>query len=95
MGKATTCQVAKYHQPRPVRFVWHHIQPQEAGGQTVPENLVQLCDSCHYTVHHLLYQLYKTGELPVEAPYKARDLAREGYARCVAAGTQAKIPNEG
>ncbi len=34
------CQVAKWtHRPVATRYVKHHIQPQTAGGKTVPENL--------------------------------------------------------
>lgn len=54
---------ATHHRPVPLRFVWHHIQPQEAGGQTVQQNLVQLCDSCHYSIHRII-----TPELPDGLP---------------------------
>jgi HNH endonuclease len=94
-GPATTCEASGSHSPTPLRFVWHHIQPQEAGGATVSSNLAQLCDSCHYSIHRLLYHLAKGVALgPV--PRKAQlALAQQGYAMCVNAGTVDKIPNEG
>jgi HNH endonuclease len=46
LGKPTYCQGAENHNPKPLRYVWHHILPQEAGGQTTRENLASLCDSC-------------------------------------------------
>jgi hypothetical protein len=71
------------------------VQPHEAGGPTTPANLVQLCDNCHYSVHRLLHQM--AAGLPVQrAPRLAiLDLAQKGYEACKAAGTLAKVPNEG
>lgn len=103
---ATTCVASASHNPRPVRFVWHHIQPQEAGGQTVEANLAQLCDSCHYTVHRLLWvaALIAQGKPVTDAqratyaspPRKAQlKLAEQGYEACRVAGTIGQIPNEG
>ena len=92
--KATMCIVTKAHRPTPLRFVTHHIQPQEAGGQSVPENFAQLCDSCHYTIHRLLW--YMAHNVPLPKVYaKQLALATQGYNACVAAGTVAQIPNEG
>lgn len=75
--------------------MWHHIQPHEAGGATVAENLVSVCDSCHYTIHRLLWNMAKCFPLgPV--PRKTQlALATRGYDACVAAGTVAQVPNEG
>ena len=95
VGPATTCQGSGTHSPAPLRHVWHHIQPHDAGGPTDPANLVELCDSCHYSVHRLLWHLAKglpTGPVPRRAQLA---LARRGYAACVAAGTVAQIANEG
>jgi len=44
--RATKCVVSVSHSPRPLRFVWHHVQPHEAGGPTTPANLIEVCDSC-------------------------------------------------
>ena len=94
-GKATACEASKAHSPVPLRFVWHHVQPHEAGGATVAANLAQLCDSCHYSVHRLLWQM--ANSLPVEkAPRQAQlVLAKRGFDACQAAGTLAQIPDEG
>ncbi len=103
---ATTCEASSSHTPVPLRFVWHHIQPQEAGGPTEPGNLVQVCDSCHYTIHRIMWtmRLIALGD-PVTAvqrgyiahpPRKAQlKIAAQGYEACVTAGTLAQIPNEG
>lgn len=95
VGHATECEGSGSHRPQPLRFVWHHIQPHECGGPTEPGNLVQLCDSCHYSVHRLLWHMARG--LPLgPVPRRAQlDLARTGYLRCIAAGTISKIPNEG
>ena len=92
--KATTCVITNRHYPQPLRFVVHHIMPQEAGGQTVAENLVQLCDSCHYTIHRLMWYMAHGTTLP-KVMRKQLALAQQGYDACVAAGTVNKIPNEG
>ena len=95
VGTATMCQASASHSPVPLRFVWHHVQPHECGGPTILANLVQLCDTCHYSVHRLLYHLAKgvdVGPVPRRAQL---ELARQGYAACVRAGTVGQIPNEG
>lgn len=103
---ATMCVASATHNPMPVRFVWHHIQPQDAGGQTVPENLAQLCDSCHYTIHRMMWvmRLVALGQtltpqqqkLITTPPRRAQlVLAGKGYEACRVAGTIDKIPNEG
>ena len=94
-GAATTCVASGSHNPKPLRFVWHHVQPHEAGGPTVAANLAQLCDSCHYSVHRLLWHLAQ-GVAVGMVPRKSQlALAQQGYNACVAAGTVTKIPNEG
>lgn len=94
VGKATTCQVATHHTPRPRRWVWHHIQPLTCGGITEPGNLAQLCDNCHYGIHQLMWDMAH-GVNPGAASPGQKRIASEGYARCVAAGTVANIPQEG
>ena len=103
---ANRCDASASHTPTPLRFVWHHIQPKEAGGQTVSANLVQVCDSCHYTIHRLMW-IYRlialqgpiTGEqrdMITHPPRRAQlELAARGYDACRIAGTIAQIPNEG
>lgn len=88
------------HEPRPERFVTHHVLPQVCGGQTTPDNLVRCCDDCHYDVHALMYALKRANGDPEaawqgEGPRGAREYALRGYQAAVAAGTVDKIPNEG
>jgi hypothetical protein len=103
---ATKCVASGTHIPRPLRFVWHHVQPHEAGGPTEAANLVELCDTCHYSIHRILWvmRLMGLGQVPTaeqhdEYTYPPRmaqkALAERGYEACVAAGTVAQIPNEG
>jgi hypothetical protein len=95
LGPATACQASSSHNPKPLRFVYHHIQPQQAGGPTVPANLAQVCDSCHYSIHRLLWHLAQGAPVGV-VPRKAQlALAQQGYYACEAAGTVTQIPNEG
>lgn len=103
---ANRCDASASHDPEPLRHIWHHIQPKEAGGQTVSANLVQLCDSCHYTVHRIMWimaqlaqgqvisdqQRYEYTRPPRRAQLK---LAETGYDACRIAGTIPQIPNEG
>ena len=106
LGKATTCAASGSHSPEPLRHVWHHLQPQEAGGATSPENTIQLCDSCHYSIHRLLWLLRcaALGQPLTDAeqamlgrpPRRAQlDIAQRGFAACQAAGTVGLIPDEG
>jgi HNH endonuclease len=100
LGPAAMCQASGSHDPLPLRFVWHHVQPAEAGGLTVASNLVQLCDSCHYSVHRLLWHLAQNelhGPVPLgPVPRRVQlALALTGFSKCMAAGTVAQIPNEG
>lgn len=106
VGTAGSCTVTRTHQPEPVRFVWHHVQPKEAGGQTVASNLVEICDNCHYTIHRLMWimasQSLGRPVTPDQLGMLARPprrvqlgIAKEGFAACQAAGTVPQIPNEG
>lgn len=95
VGKAVSCVMARYHRPLPRRYVWHHVLPLACGGTTEPANLVSLCDSCHYSVHDLLW-LLANGQ-PVDAvPVNRRQLAcaEAGLKAARAQGTVAKIPRE-
>lgn len=105
-ARATQCQGSATHSPRPMRFAWHHIQPQAAGGQTATGNVVPLCDSCHMSTHALLWILAQKhqGTTLTPAWQYALDhpprrellkLALTGLNRCILAGTVADIPNEG
>ncbi len=94
MPKATLCVVTNAHRPQPLRFIWHHVQPLEAGGPDIAANQVELCDSCHYTIHRLMWLMAQNQPLPTV--YKTQlAIATRGYNACVAAGTVGQIPNEG
>lgn len=99
LGPATTCAAYAHHRPRPMRFVWHHILPQVCGGKTKAMNLVQLCDSCHYSVHALMTELVLVNGDPHKIAHlgtaSQRALALTGYDEAAAAGTTDRIPNEG
>lgn len=51
---APSCACVKRHSPPVVVTDLHHVQPQSWGGKTVPENMIELCPSTHYTTHSLL-----------------------------------------
>jgi hypothetical protein len=90
------CAAAPWiHHPVATRYIVHHIQPQVAGGESVPANQTVLCDNCHYTVHMLLWAMAKGIPPRAKGTRAQRKLARAGYDACVLAGTTHKIPNEG
>ena len=95
IGKATSCQLTRDHRPVPLRFVWHHILPQVCGGKTEAANLASVCDSCHYSVHILMW-LMANGGIPadIKGSKAQRALAAQGYSQALAAGTAGKIPKE-
>lgn len=91
VGHAAGCDVG-HHRPAVMRFVWHHLQPRACGGPTTPANLVSLCDSCHATIHVLLWHLAKGTRPPSRGTRGQRRLAQRGFDACVATGTLSKIP---
>lgn len=104
--RPTSCVITPAHSPAPVRYVLHHIQPHEAGGPTVAENLIGVDDNCHYSIHWLMWILAcQALGRPVtpdmlgmlaRPPRRAQlTYAQQGFAACQAAGTVAKIPDEG
>jgi hypothetical protein len=95
LGKADQCVASDSHSPVPLRFVWHHVQPQEAGGQTIASNLIEICDSCHYSIHRLMWNMAVNQPNDLIPRRMQLHYATVGYAACVAAGTVAQIPNEG
>jgi HNH endonuclease len=93
--KASRCQFGtqlRHHTA--LRFVWHHILPQAAGGKTETSNLAELCDNCHYSVHVVLWALARGQSPPKEATTDQFTLANTGYQLAVQAGTVGKIPRE-
>jgi hypothetical protein len=106
LGTADHCVASGSHDPRPTRFVWHHLQPKECGGATNLDNCIPVCDTCHYTIHRILYALaFQALGTPFRALYQdllikpprrlQLGFATIGFARCVAAETADQIPNEG
>lgn len=99
IGTAVSCAGAKSHAPKPLRYVWHHVLPRACGGQTTADNLVEVCDNCHYGIHAILYQMaHHDGTAPSFAHMAGSEryaIALRGYFAAVAAGTVAQIPNEG
>ena len=95
MGPANRCVIARYHRPKPLRYVWHHVLPEACGGKTEPDNLASLCDSCHYSVHIILWNLASGIPAGNQGGTKAQlALARRGFTEAVLAGTAHKIPKE-
>lgn len=99
VGAALSCQANHTHEPKPLRFVWHHIVPRICGGQTVADNLASVCDNCHYGIHAILYDLARNGGTTVKYKHMISsgryDIALRGYQGAVATGTVASVPNEG
>lgn len=99
-GTASKCEVVKDHNPKPLRFVWHHILPQACGGQTFAANLVQTCDNCHYGIHVILHDMkVNNGGIDESRSHLVNtprwQVANKGYQGAVETGTVSKIPNEG
>jgi hypothetical protein len=76
------------------------VQPLVCGGQSTPRNLVALCDSCHYSIHVVLWALARhDGNLADPTVLRLgtrrqRFYAEAGWDACVAAGTTGLIPKE-
>ena len=97
VGDADHCAAVRiriFTSHKPARFVWHHIQPQATGGQTTAENLVSLCDNCHYAVHAVLWALAKGLPVPAGMSRAVLSYARQGFDAATEAGTADKIPHE-
>ena len=95
IGRAEHCEVPTDHRPRPLRFVWHHKLPQVCGGLTRPDNLASVCDSCHYSVHVLMWNMAHGVPLLHRQSPGQLTLALEGFLAAKAAGTVDRIPKEG
>lgn len=99
IGKASYCRCTSYHNPVPLRFVWHHIMPEACGGSSKSSNLASVCDNCHYGIHAIMSDLKNNnGQLMKFKSFAGtirHHLAVSGYQQAVAAGTADKIPNEG
>lgn len=99
VGRATECVISPAHNPQPLRFVWHHILPEACGGRATRDNLLSVCDGCHYAIHALLWDLKQhDGVFTVDSSIRNRNragYAMRGWELAVAAGTTDRIPNEG
>lgn len=99
LGPATHCTAYNDHRPRPLRFVWHHLLPETCGGASDLTNVVQVCDSCHYAIHDLLWVLKTSaGDPKVWGRYGAdqqRAYALRGWQLAAKVGMTDRIPNEG
>lgn len=99
LGDATHCTAVKTHAPVPLRYVWHHVLPEAAGGKTNHDNCIPICDNCHYGVHALMYDMAQhDGHLSMhlhEAGTPRYRIARQGYEAAKAADVLDRIPNEG
>jgi hypothetical protein len=58
------------------------------------DNLVSLDDSCHYSIHVLMWQLANNGHLPHRINRQQLDYAMRGYQEALAAGKADLIPKE-
>lgn len=73
---------------------WHHILPQSWGGQTVPENLVELCDNHHVGIHVLIDVAVAANAFPATAqtftPYMIAR-AQQAWAQRPAVPTHTRV----
>lgn len=76
-----------YHRPRPLRLVFHHIQPLGMGGADRPSNRVLTCDTGHYNMHRLQADLIRNGVMRYRrGTTRERVLADRGYTEWTEAG---------
>ena len=94
IGHADHCQISVTHRPKTLRYIWHHRLPQVCGGQTIATNLVSLCDSCHMSVHIIMWRLANNQGAPLRCNVTQYKLAWDGWQEAVTAGTANLIPKE-
>lgn len=76
------CDLSLWHNPKPIRHVWHHVVPKAWGGSDGEK--VSICDTHHYSVHAAI-NLLRTfdGDVPKEHRKKfgrkVWALARRGW----------------
>jgi hypothetical protein len=80
------CEVHRYHSPKPLVIVKHHLVPLSCGGWDTRDNYVYVCDSGHRNLHHLIGALYNDDPMPKGGTRMERALAKDSYARWVAMG---------
>jgi hypothetical protein len=84
------CQVHRYHRPRPLRIVTHHLQPLGMGGLDVPANRISTCDTGHFDIHRKLGELLRDGRMTRGGGRNERKFAQQGYDAWVTAGKPGK-----
>lgn len=80
------CDVHKRHEPRPLLFEQHHVQPLAMGGPDTDANKVWVCVGGHYSIHTLLGDLIRTGKMRRQGTPTEKQLAQRGFDEWVAAG---------
>jgi hypothetical protein len=84
------CTVHKFHRPRPLRIVTHHVQPREMGGADTDDNKVRVCDTGHFNIHRIMAVLHKQylgiAKGPVPGTRAEKALAARGYSQWRADG---------
>jgi len=78
------CTVHRYHWPKPLRIVNHHVQPLEMGGTDTSDNKVRVCDTGHYNIHRVMAEI--NHGFPQSGTKMERFLADVGFHRWVADG---------
>lgn len=91
---ADHCSVAVVHSPKPRRFVLHHKLPQVCGGKSVADNLIPVCDNCHYAIHIIMWNMVHGGMITGRITHDQLKYAQQGYDLAKAAGTEASMPKE-
>lgn len=81
-ARTARCRLHRYHRPRPLRLVIHHILPKAHGGTDDPDNLAIVCDTGHYNVHNAFERLLDDGGHAIPCGTRSEwALAREGFNR--------------
>jgi hypothetical protein len=66
--KRRTCANPIEHRPPPMVLEKHHVQPKSWGGPDIPENLVEVCSTCHMGAHTALNALVTYRRLGLAVP---------------------------
>lgn len=46
------CKICDVEKTEEGQFHKHHIVPKSEGGKDIPSNLIEICDDCHFRIHH-------------------------------------------
>ena len=77
------CEATRYHRPRPGKPDRHHVEPAALGGPDTADNLVDVCQTCHASIHALLRLYMRRNGKP---PWTTRRRFPRGVQRLAAAG---------